>query len=192
MDTTDARMLAGRPRHHVARLRRSCAGSARRVSPVAVCRRQSLPRGAARGAVFEPPASDAGTKLREGTMSRRLFLERMAALIGLGVTSPVVYAAVLRRVELQRSPVTAWRECLGLTQAELAGRIGVTQAACAQVERVKQPRRTTLEKAPAALGLEVDPPRRWAVDPLRQAQPSPFGRLPLRPQAKAITSATAR
>lgn len=54
------------------------------------------------------------------------------------------------------SPMAAWREHLGLTQAEVAGRIGITQAAYAQMERVKQPRKATLEKVAGALGLEVD------------------------------------
>ena len=54
------------------------------------------------------------------------------------------------------SPLAAWREHFGLTQAEVAGRIGITQAAYAQMERVKQPRKATLEKVAVALGLEVD------------------------------------
>ncbi len=58
------------------------------------------------------------------------------------------------------SPMAAWREHLGLTQAEVAARIGITQAAYAQMERVKQPRKTTLEKVAHALGLEVEP-LRW-------------------------------
>jgi len=54
------------------------------------------------------------------------------------------------------SPMAAWREHLGLTQAEVASRIGISQAAYAQMERVKQPRKVTLEKVAAALGLEVE------------------------------------
>ena len=54
------------------------------------------------------------------------------------------------------SSLAAWREYLGLTQAEVADRIGITQAAYAQMERVKRPRKATLEKVAAALGLEVD------------------------------------
>jgi transcriptional regulator with XRE-family HTH domain len=52
--------------------------------------------------------------------------------------------------------MAAWRDHLGLTQAEVAGRVGITQAAYAQMERVKQPRKATLEKVAAALGLEVE------------------------------------
>lgn len=54
------------------------------------------------------------------------------------------------------SAMTAWREHLGLTQAEVAARIGITQAAYAQMERVKQPRKVTLEKVASALGLEAE------------------------------------
>jgi DNA-binding XRE family transcriptional regulator len=58
------------------------------------------------------------------------------------------------------SAMAAWREHFGLTQAEVAGRIGITQAAYAQMERVKQPRKATLEKVATALGLEVEQLRR--------------------------------
>lgn len=54
------------------------------------------------------------------------------------------------------SPMCAWREHFDLTQAEVAARIGITQAAYAQMERVKQPRKATLEKVAAALGLEAE------------------------------------
>ena len=54
------------------------------------------------------------------------------------------------------SPMSAWREHLGVTQAEVASRIGIAQAAYAQMERVKQPRKATLEKVAAAMGLEVE------------------------------------
>jgi prevent-host-death family protein len=54
------------------------------------------------------------------------------------------------------SPMAAWREHLGLTQAEVAGRVGITQAAYAQMERAMRPRNATLEKVAAAMGLEVE------------------------------------
>ena len=54
------------------------------------------------------------------------------------------------------SPMAAWREHLGLTQVEVASRIGIAQAAYAQMERVKQPRKATLEKVAAAMELEVE------------------------------------
>ena len=54
------------------------------------------------------------------------------------------------------SPMAAWREHLRFTQAEVASRIGITQAAYAQMERVKRPRTATLEKVAGALGLEAE------------------------------------
>lgn len=68
------------------------------------------------------------------------------------VPNEVVTAAFDRGL----SPMAAWREHLGLTQAEVAGRIGVSQAAYAQMEQVKRPRKATLEKVSAALGLEAE------------------------------------
>ena len=54
------------------------------------------------------------------------------------------------------SPMAAWREHLGLTQSEVAARIGITQAAYAQMERGKRPRKATLEKVATAMGLELE------------------------------------
>lgn len=65
-------------------------------------------------------------------------------------------AVVNLAYERGTGPMAAWREHLGLTQAEVAARIGITQAAYAQMERVKQPRKTTLEKVASALGLDVE------------------------------------
>jgi Helix-turn-helix len=52
------------------------------------------------------------------------------------------------------SPIAAWREHFALTHAEVA--IGITQAAYAQIERVKRPREATLDKVAEAMGLEVE------------------------------------
>lgn len=51
------------------------------------------------------------------------------------------------------TPMRAWREHLGLTQAEVAGRAGITQAAYAQMGNAANPRLVTLKKIAAALGL---------------------------------------
>lgn len=67
-----------------------------------------------------------------------------------GVPQSVVEAHVLRDVPLIR----AWREHLGLTQGELAERMGVSQAAVAKLERPDaKPRGATLNKVAAALGI---------------------------------------
>lgn len=42
-------------------------------------------------------------------MSRRLFLERVAALIGISIAASTARAAVIRKVELQRSPVAGFQ-----------------------------------------------------------------------------------
>lgn len=63
----------------------------------------------------------------------------------------VVSAAVDGKPMLQ-----AWREYLKLTQAELAGRMGITQAGYAQIEAAKRPRKATLLKAADALGITLE------------------------------------
>ncbi|MDR2013889.1 MAG: helix-turn-helix domain-containing protein [Rhodanobacter sp.] len=54
------------------------------------------------------------------------------------------------------SPMKAWREYLRLTQAEVAKRMGVTQAAYAQTEVAARPRKATLARVAAALRLTVE------------------------------------
>nr|WP_236872379.1 helix-turn-helix transcriptional regulator [Burkholderia territorii] len=47
----------------------------------------------------------------------------------------------------------AWREYLGLTQAEVATRLGISQSAYAQQEGSEKLRKSTREKIAAALGI---------------------------------------
>ncbi len=54
------------------------------------------------------------------------------------------------------SPMRAWREHLGLTQAELAARAGMSQGAYAQMENGTKPRRASLNKIAKAMGLTAD------------------------------------
>jgi DNA-binding XRE family transcriptional regulator len=54
------------------------------------------------------------------------------------------------------TPMRAWREHLGLTQAEVATRAGVSQSAYAQMENAVNPRPATLKKIAAALGVSVE------------------------------------
>jgi len=54
------------------------------------------------------------------------------------------------------SATKAWREYLHLTQAQVAARMGVSQAAFAQMESAKRPRKVTLQKVADALGLTLD------------------------------------
>lgn len=70
-----------------------------------------------------------------------------------GIPQSVVEAHVLRDIPL----IKAWREELGLTQEELALRLGVSQTAVAKFERPKaHPRAATLKKIAAALGVTVE------------------------------------
>lgn len=73
---------------------------------------------------------------------------------GLTAEGAVPNAVVNLSFDKGVSPMAAWREHLGLTQVEVADRIGITQAAYAQMERAKQPRKATLDKVAAALGLK--------------------------------------
>ncbi|GAB4364660.1 MAG: helix-turn-helix domain-containing protein [Methylohalobius sp. ZOD2] len=59
-------------------------------------------------------------------------------------------------VEDNLTPIRAWREYLGLTQAEVARRMGVTQAAFAQLETSKRPRKSTLRRVADALELSFE------------------------------------
>lgn len=52
--------------------------------------------------------------------------------------------------------VGAWRKHLGLSQAEVAARIGINQPAYAQQEQAAKPRKATREKIAAALGIAPD------------------------------------
>ncbi|MDL2207963.1 helix-turn-helix domain-containing protein [Desulfovibrio sp. OttesenSCG-928-F20] len=62
-----------------------------------------------------------------------------------------------RVLKKQISPIRAWREHLGLTQAEVAARMDVSQSALAQMEAPDaRPRLATLKKVAAALGLVPD------------------------------------
>jgi hypothetical protein len=78
------------------------------------------------------------------------------------------------------SPLAAWREHFGLTQAEVAGRIGITQAAYAQMERVKQPRKATL-RAEWGPGVRRAQPRRWRFSSYCPEVSFPQSRLPTSP-----------
>ena len=54
------------------------------------------------------------------------------------------------------TPMKAWREYLGLTQAEVAARLDITQAAFAQLETSAHPRKSTLRRVAGALGLALE------------------------------------
>lgn len=56
-----------------------------------------------------------------------------------------------------KSLIQSWREHLNLTQEEVAGRMGVTQAAYQQMEKKSaRPRKTTREKIADAFGIDSE------------------------------------
>lgn len=65
-------------------------------------------------------------------------------------------AVVGKRIMEEVSMLQAWREYLMLTQVEMAERMGISQAGYAQIEAAKRPRKATLEKAAAALGISLE------------------------------------
>ena len=66
----------------------------------------------------------------------------------------IPHAVVMRSIEV--SLVRAWREYLGLSQAEVAARMGISQPAYQKLEDTSaRPRPSTLQKMAAALHLDV-------------------------------------
>jgi DNA-binding XRE family transcriptional regulator len=60
-----------------------------------------------------------------------------------------------RRAPRQTATLAALRRQAGLTQAELAGRLGISQSDLSKLERRQDPRVVTLRKYAAALGAEL-------------------------------------
>ncbi|MGB3287971.1 MAG: helix-turn-helix transcriptional regulator [Burkholderiaceae bacterium] len=60
---------------------------------------------------------------------------------------------VISRAVDGATPVRAWREHLGLTQAEVAARLGVSQSAYAQQENSERLRKASIQKIAAVLGI---------------------------------------
>ena len=59
-------------------------------------------------------------------------------------------------IQIKRiTPCRAWREYLGLTQATIAERLGITQSAYAQQENSDKLRKATRDKIAKALGLHA-------------------------------------
>lgn len=72
---------------------------------------------------------------------------------GESVPNDVVWMTIDKGFTLVR----AWREYLGLTQKDVADKMGITQAALSQMESgEKKLRKATLEKLAIALGLGVE------------------------------------
>ena len=68
----------------------------------------------------------------------------------------IPWKVVKRSIGEEVSMAKAWREYLGLSQEEVAARMGVTQASLSQTEAAKRPRRATLERVAKALGVTLE------------------------------------
>lgn len=80
------------------------------------------------------------------------FLKLPGAILPGMIPNDVVGKRIMNDVSM----LQAWREYLILTQEEIASRMGITQAGYAQIEAAKRPRKKTLEKAAAAMGITLD------------------------------------
>jgi DNA-binding XRE family transcriptional regulator len=68
----------------------------------------------------------------------------------------IPWEVVRRSINEDISNARAWREYLKLTQQEVADRIGISQSALAQIEKAKRPRKETLQRVAAALGIHYE------------------------------------
>lgn len=70
--------------------------------------------------------------------------------------SAAPWQVVKRHINDDVTMARAWRAYLNLTQAEVARRMGISQAALSQLEKQTRPRKATLEKLAAALDISVE------------------------------------
>jgi len=61
-----------------------------------------------------------------------------------------------KAINKDMTPIRAWRERLGLTQTEVARRLGISQSAYAQQEAKEPVRKATREKIAQALGIAAE------------------------------------
>ncbi|WAW09272.1 helix-turn-helix transcriptional regulator [Oxalobacter vibrioformis] len=74
-----------------------------------------------------------------------------------GKKSPTIPNEVVGKViKLDMTPIRAWREYLGLTQSEVAERLGISQAAYTKQENSLRLRKASKEKIAVALGIEIE------------------------------------
>lgn len=70
------------------------------------------------------------------------------------VEEPSIPHAVVGRMVDGATPIRAWREYLGITQADIAARLGISQSAYAQQENRENVRTSTQAKIAVALGID--------------------------------------
>ena len=78
---------------------------------------------------------------------------RLSSKVETAVPNEVVERVIMGKL----TPIRAWREHLGLTQSEVAARMGISQAALAQLEAPEaHPRKTTLRRIAQALSIQLE------------------------------------
>lgn len=83
------------------------------------------------------------------------YLELLGEEVEKEVYIPHEVAELVLMEEL--SLLAAWRKHLGLSQSELANRMGVNQSTVSQMENIdSKPQRRTIEKAAKALGIQPE------------------------------------
>jgi DNA-binding XRE family transcriptional regulator len=85
-------------------------------------------------------------------------IEQFQQLLAFADMEPTIPNTVVQRIfDDKISPVRAWREHLGLTQKDIADRLGITQAAFAQQEKPDAKLRPkTLKAIATAMGLVTE------------------------------------
>ena len=68
----------------------------------------------------------------------------------------IPHSIISRIVKEQITPLKAWREHLGHTQADLAAKLNITQSAYAQIEASRRPQKATKRKIADALGISLE------------------------------------
>ena len=81
------------------------------------------------------------------------YVEYLALSKASPATALVPHAVVTAIVEKGMTPIRAWREYLDLTQAEVAEKMGITQAAYQQQESKENLTKSAKEKIALALGI---------------------------------------
>lgn len=78
-------------------------------------------------------------------------------LAAAGEADPTIPHAVLSATVDGASPLRAWREHLGVSQADIADRMGISQSAYSQMEASHDRlRKNTRERIAGALGIAAD------------------------------------
>ena len=66
----------------------------------------------------------------------------------------IPHEVVEKLIMEKKTAIQAWREYLNLTQAEVAERMGITQAAYSQMETAKKNRKATGQKIAEAMNID--------------------------------------